>query len=212
MKQISNEFSGTFICLDKSNVDTDQIIPKQFLKSIKKTGFGDNLFDGWRYLDEGTIDQETSSRMVNKDFIFNNKLFIDSNILVSRENFGCGSSREHAVWALKDFGIKTVIAESFADIFYNNCFKNGLLALSLKKSEISKIFENFNENSAQSLEIDLINQMLYFGDFEFKFELDDYKKKCLLEGLDEIGASLKFSNQIKSFEKNYQIKNPWLFK
>ena len=212
MKQISNEFSGTFICLDKSNVDTDQIIPKQFLKSIKKTGFGDNLFDGWRYLDEGTIDQETSSRMVNKDFIFNNKLFIDSNILVSRENFGCGSSREHAVWALKDFGIKTVIAESFADIFYNNCFKNGLLALSLKKSEISKIFENFNENSAQSLEIDLINQMLYFGDFEFKFELDDYKKKCLLEGLDEIGASLKFSNQIKSFEKNYQLKNPWLFK
>ena len=212
MKQISNEFSGTFICLDKSNVDTDQIIPKQFLKSIKKTGFGDNLFDGWRYLDEGTIDQETSSRMVNKDFIFNNKLFIDSNILVSRENFGCGSSREHAVWALKDFGIKTVIAESFADIFYNNCFKNGLLALSLKKSEISKIFENFNENSAQSIEIDLINQMLYFGDFEFKFELDDYKKKCLLEGLDEIGASLKFSNQIKSFEKNYQLKNPWLFK
>ena len=212
MKQTSNEFSGTFICLDKSNIDTDQIIPKQFLKSIKKTGFGDNLFDGWRYLDEGTIDQETSSRMVNKDFIFNNKLFTDSNILVSGENFGCGSSREHAVWALKDFGIKTVIAESFADIFYNNCFKNALLALCLKKSEISKIFENFNENSAQSIEIDLINQMLYFGDFEFKFELDDYKKKCLLEGLDEIGASLKFSNQIKSFEKNYQLKNPWLFK
>ena len=212
MKQTSNEFSGTFICLDKSNIDTDQIIPKQFLKSIKKTGFGDNLFDGWRYLDEGTIDQETSSRIVNKDFIFNNKLFIDSNILVSRENFGCGSSREHAVWALKDFGIKTVIAESFADIFYNNCFKNGLLALSLKKSEISKIFENFNENSAQSIEIDLINQVLYYGDSEFKFELDDYKKKCLLEGLDEIGASLKFTDQIKSFEKNYQIKNPWLFK
>ena len=212
MKQISNEFSGTFICLDKSNIDTDQIIPKQFLKSIKKTGFGDNLFDGWRYLDEGTIDQETSSRMVNEDFIFNNKLFTDSNILVSGENFGCGSSREHAVWALKDFGIKTVIAESFADIFYNNCFKNGLLALCLKKSEISKIFENFNENSAQSIEIDLINQMLYFGDFEFKFELDDYKKKCLLEGLDEIGASLKFTDQIKSFEKKYQIKNPWLFK
>ena len=212
MKQTSNEFSGTFICLDKSNIDTDQIIPKQFLKSIKKTGFGDNLFDGWRYLDEGTIDQETSSRIVNKDFIFNNKLFVDSNILVSRENFGCGSSREHAVWALKDFGIKTVIAESFADIFYNNCFKNGLLALSLKKSEISKIFENFNENSAQSIEIDLINQVLCYGDSEFKFELDDYKKKCLLEGLDEIGASLKFSNQIKSFEKNYQLKNPWLFK
>ncbi len=212
MKQISNEFSGTFICLDKSNVDTDQIIPKQFLKSIKKTGFGDNLFDGWRYLDEGSIDQETSSRTVNKDFILNNNLFINSSILVSRKNFGCGSSREHAVWALKDFGIKTVIAESFADIFYNNCFKNGLLALSLKKSEISKIFENFNENLIQSIEIDLMNQTLYYGDFEFEFELDDYKKKCLLEGLDEIGASLKFTDQIKSFEKNYQIKNPWLFK
>ena len=212
MKQISNEFSGTFICLDKSNVDTDQIIPKQFLKSIKKTGFGDNLFDGWRYLDEGPIDQETSSRMVNKDFILNNKLFIDSSILVSKENFGCGSSREHAVWALKDFGIKTVIAESFADIFYNNCFKNGLLALSLKKSEISKIFENFNENSIQRIEIDLLNQTLYFSNSKFEFELDDYKKKCLLEGLDEIGASLKFTDQIKSFEKNYQIKNPWLFK
>ena len=212
MKQISNEFSGTFICLDKSNVDTDQIIPKQFLKSIKKTGFGDNLFDGWRYLDEGTIDQETSSRMVNKDFILNNKLFIDSSILVSKENFGCGSSREHAVWALKDFGIKTVIAESFADIFYNNCFKNGLLALSLKKSEISRIFENFNENLIQSIEIDLINQTLYFSDSKFEFELDNYKKKCLLEGLDEIGASLKFADQIKSFEKNYQLKNPWLFK
>ena len=150
--------------------------------------------------------------MVNKDFIFNNKLFIDSSILVSRENFGCGSSREHAVWALKDFGIKTVVAESFADIFYNNCFKNGLLALCLKKNEISKIFENFNENSAQSIEIDLINQVLYYGDYEFKFELDDYKKKCLLEGLDEIGASLKFTDQIKSFEKNYKLKNPWLFK
>jgi 3-isopropylmalate/(R)-2-methylmalate dehydratase small subunit len=212
VKQISNEFSGTFICLDKSNVDTDQIIPKQFLKSIKKTGFGDNLFDGWRYLDEGTINQETSLRTINKDFIFNNKLFNDSSILVSRENFGCGSSREHAVWALKDFGIKAVIAESFGDIFYNNCFKNGLLALSLKENEISKVFENFDENLAQSIEIDLINQVLYHGDSKFKFELDDYKKKCLLEGLDEIGASLKFANQIKFFEKNYKIKNPWLFK
>ena len=212
MKQISNEFSGTFICLDKSNIDTDQIIPKQFLKSIKKTGFGDNLFDGWRYLDEGTIEKKNSSRELNKDFILNNKLFIDSTVLVSRENFGCGSSREHAVWALKDFGIKTVIAESFADIFYNNCFKNGLLAVSLKKSEISKIFEGFSENLLQSIEVDLLNQTLFYGGSKFKFKLDDYKKKCLLEGLDEIGASLKFTDEIKSFENNYQIKNPWLFK
>ena len=153
MKQTSNEFSGTFICLDKSNVDTDQIIPKQFLKSIKKTGFGDNLFDGWRYLDEGTIDQETSSRIVNKDFIFNNKLFIDSNILVSRENFGCGSSREHAVWALKDFGIKTVIAESFADIFYNNCFKNGILPIVLNEDLIKSLFRKCDEDDKFSLKI-----------------------------------------------------------
>lgn len=131
MKQISNEFSGTYVCLDKSNVDTDQIIPKQFLKSIKKTGFGENLFDAWRYLDEGTLEKKSSKRIVNDKFILNNKIFLDSSILVARENFGCGSSREHAVWALKDFGIKTVIAESFADIFYNNCFKNGLLAIIL---------------------------------------------------------------------------------
>ena len=133
-------------------------------------------------------------RKINHEFILNNSPYDKSKVLLTRDNFGCGSSREHAVWALKDFGIKTVIAESFADIFYNNCFKNGLLALCLKKSEISKIFENFNENSPQSIEIDLINQVLYYGDSEFKFELDDYKKKCLLEGLDEIGACLLYTS------------------
>jgi len=212
MKQISNEFSGVFVCLDKSNVDTDQIIPKQFLKSIKKTGFGENLFDGWRYVDEGSLEKSKSKRKIKKDFILNNEFFINSNILVSRENFGCGSSREHAVWALKDFGIKTVIAESFADIFFSNCFKNGLLALTLKKNEISKIFNSFDEGSPQSIEIDLINQTLYLGVQEISFDIDDYKKNCLLDGLDEVGASLKFSDQIRSFEKTYKKNNPWLFK
>ena len=212
MKQISNEFSGVFVCLDKSNVDTDQIIPKQFLKSIKKTGFGENLFDGWRYVDEGSLEKSKSKRKIKKDFILNNEFFINSNILVSRENFGCGSSREHAVWALKDFGIKTVIAESFADIFFSNCFKNGLLALTLKKNEISKIFNSFDEGSPQSIEIDLINQTLYLGVQGISFDIDDYKKNCLLDGLDEVGASLKFSDQIKSFEKTYKKNNPWLFK
>lgn len=205
-------FSGIVAPLDKNNIDTDAIIPKQYLKSISRTGFGVNLFDEWRYIEYGEPGDDHSKRQKNNDFVLNKKPYDTASILLTGKNFGCGSSREHAVWALKDFGIKTVIAESFADIFYNNCFKNGLLALCLKKSEISKIFENFNENSAQSIEIDLINQVLYYGDSEFKFELDDYKKKCLLEGLDEIGASLKFTDQIKSFEKNYQIKNPWLFK
>ena len=211
MSEFKN-ISGIACILDIDNIDTDQIIPTEYLKSIKKFGFGEFLFDGWRYHDIANINTPTSSRSLNQDFILNQAPFNESKIIITGKNFGCGSSREHAVWALKDFGIKTVIAESFADIFYNNCFKNGLLALCLKKSEISKIFENFNENSAQSIEIDLINQVLYYGDSEFKFELDDYKKKCLLEGLDEIGASLKFTDQIKSFEKNYQIKNPWLFK
>ena len=212
MKQISNEFSGTYVCLDKSNVDTDQIIPKQFLKSIKKTGFGENLFDAWRYLDEGTLEKKSSKRIVNDKFILNNKIFLDSSILVARENFGCGSSREHAVWALKDFGIKTVIAESFADIFYSNCFKNGLLAIILDADIIEGIFKNFDINEANSLEVDLINQKIYLKNKYVNFKIDDYKKNCLLEGLDEIGSSLKLNNQIKLFERNYKKKNPWLFK
>ena len=183
-------FSGIVAPLDKNNIDTDAIIPKQYLKSISRTGFGVNLFDEWRYIEYGEPGDDHSKRQKNNDFVLNKKPYDTASILLTGKNFGCGSSREHAVWALKDFGIKTVIAESFADIFYNNCFKNGLLALCLKKSEISKIFDNFNEDSAQSIEIDLINQVLYYGDSEFKFELDDYKKKCLLEGLDEIGASL----------------------
>ena len=205
-------FSGVVAPLDKNNIDTDAIIPKQYLKSISRTGFGVNLFDEWRYLEYGEPGDDHSIRQKNNNFVLNKKPYDKASILLTGKNFGCGSSREHAAWAIKDFGIKTILAESFADIFYNNCFKNGLLALCLKKSEISKIFDNFNEDSAQSIEIDLINQVLYYGDSEFKFELDDYKKKCLLEGLDEIGASLKFIDQIKFFEKNYQLKNPWLFK
>ena len=211
MKQISNEFSGTFICLDKSNIDTDQIIPKQFLKSIKKTGFGDNLFDGWRYLDEGTIDQETSSRMVNKDFIFNNKLFADSNILVSGENFGCGSSREHAVWALKDFGIKTVIAESFADIFYNNSFKNGLLPIKVTADQREALLADAKDKENPELEIDLPSQEIRRPNgVVIKFEIDPFRKKCLLEGLDDIGLTMQKSNEIENFESKMSSERPWL--
>ena len=144
-------FFGTVAPLDKNNIDTDAIIPKQYLKSISRSGFGVNLFDEWRYTEYGEPGDDHSKRQKNKDFVLNKKPYDTASILLTGKNFGCGSSREHAVWALKDFGIKTVIAESFADIFYNNCFKNGLLALSLKKSEVSKIFENFNENSAQSI-------------------------------------------------------------
>ena len=196
--QIS-QISGKCISLIGNDIDTDRIIPARFLKCVNFDSLGESDFEDDRKTLKGTHPFDLKENQ-------------DSSILIVNSNFGCGSSREHAVWALKDFGIKTVIAESLADIFYNNCFKNGLLALCLKKSEISKIFDNFNEDSAQSIEIDLINQVLSYGDSEFKFELDDYKKKCLLEGLDEIGASLKFTEQIKSFEKNYQIKNPWLFK
>ena len=213
MSKISNEFSGKFVCLDKSNVDTDQIIPKQFLKSIKKTGFGDNLFDAWRFHDEGSLDKAITNRDLDESFILNKSIFSDSKILIARENFGCGSSREHAVWALKDFGFKTIIAESFADIFFNNCFKNGLLAIKLEKKIIDKIFHNFNTEEPNNIGIDLINQKVLFGDFlESRFDIDAFKKSCLLDGLDEIGSSLKFSNEIKAFEKIYSKENPWLFK
>ena len=212
MKNSTTFHKGKAVPLNRDNIDTDQIIPKQFLKSIKKSGFGPNLFDAWRYLDEGTLEKKSSKRIVNDKFILNNKIFLDSSILVARENFGCGSSREHAVWALKDFGIKTVIAESFADIFYNNCFKNGLLAIILDADIIEGIFKNFDINEANSLEVDLINQKIYLKNKYVNFKIDDYKKNCLLEGLDEIGSSLKLSNQIKLFERNYKKKNPWLFK
>tara|TARA_B110000263_G_scaffold248314_1_gene262931 strand:+ start:972 stop:1610 length:639 start_codon:yes stop_codon:yes gene_type:complete len=197
--------------LDMSNVDTDQIIPKQFLKSIKKTGFGPNLFDAWRYKDEGFLGKEFSERILNEEFILNSDKYLSSSILLSKENFGCGSSREHAVWALRDFGFKCIIAMSFADIFYNNCFKNGLLAIELGQEKIDKLFA-FAESGLQ-VEIDLINQNIHCSDEDLiSFEIDEFRKQQILEGLDEVGISLKYSDEIKNFEKQRELEAPWVFK
>ena len=210
-----NEYTihlAKMVPLDRSNVDTDQIIPKQFLKSIKKTGFGPNLFDSWRYLDSGSPGEDNSKREVNSEFVLNDKKFKGSEILISKENFGCGSSREHAVWALQDYGIKCVIAESFADIFYNNCFKNGLLAIALPKPFIDQLFTL--SQSSEFIHIDLHNQVILDSSESkiVEFEIDKFRKNCILEGLDEIGLSLKHSKQIKEFEDKIRIKNPWIFK
>ena len=210
MKNISTFHIGQAVPLERDNIDTDQIIPKQFLKSIKKSGFGQNLFDAWRYEDEGFPGQDVSLRKINKEFILNQDKFLDSDILISKKNFGCGSSREHAVWSLLDYGFKVVIAESFADIFYNNCFNNGLLPIVLDSKEIDKLL-NLAEQR-QQIEIDLENQIIFSVDSEIAhFDIDPFRKKCILEGLDEIGLSLTHSEQIKEFEKNRILDSPWIF-
>ena len=211
MAQISNTYSGKIVCLDKANVDTDQIIPKQFLKSIKKTGLGPFLFDSWRYEDEGYLGKEESKRTLKNEFILNNKAFSNANILIAKENFGCGSSREHAVWALKDFGITTVIAPSFGDIFFNNCFKNGILAIQISKSNLEKIFSKQSETKPLEISVDLENQKIFHEKlFEENFEIDPYRKKCLIEGLDEIGYSLKYENEINKFEQKLREERSWI--
>ena len=211
MKNESFFHLGKGVPLDMSNVDTDQIIPKQFLKSINKTGFGPNLFDAWRYKDEGYLGKNLSERIVNEEFVLNQKEFSDSTILLSKENFGCGSSREHAVWALKDYGIKCVIAISFADIFYNNCFTNGLLPIRLEKEKVEKLFAMVK--SGMELQIDLVNQNIHMGDEDLiSFEIDEYRKEQILEGLDEIGLSLKYEEKIKKYELQRKIDAPWVFK
>ena len=204
--------SAKMVPLDRSNIDTDQIIPKQFLKSIKKTGFGPNLFDSWRYLDSGFPGQDNSKRQTNPEFVLNNKKYKGSEVLISKENFGCGSSREHAVWAMQDYGIKCVIAQSFADIFYNNCFKNGLLAISLSKDSIEKLFRLSEEG--ENIHVDLINQVILdSNELEIvKFEIEDFRKNSVLEGLDEIGLSLKYSKSILSYEENIKKLTPWILK
>ena len=196
---------------DRANVDTDQIIPKQFLKSIKKTGLGPFLFDSWRYEDEGYLGKEESKRTLKGDFILNNKAFSNANILIAKENFGCGSSREHAVWALKDFGITTVIAPSFGDIFFNNCFKNGILAIQISKSNLEKIFSKQSEIKPLEISVDLVNQKIFYEKlFEENFEIDPYRKKCLIEGLDEIGYSLKYENEINKYEQKLRKERSWV--
>ena len=203
---------GIVIPLDRSNVDTDAIIPKQFLKSIKKSGFGPNLFDEWRYLDQGEPGKELVVRKINPEFVLNKPQYKSGTILLARENFGCGSSREHAPWALLDFGIRIILAPSFADIFYGNCFKNGILPISINKNLTDVFFEKAESEEGLRLNIDLENQKIIDGSNSYSFDVDTFKKYCLLEGLDEIGLTLKHKADIKNFENNYHSQFPWLTK
>ena len=201
---------GLVAYLDRDNIDTDQIIPTEYLKSIKKYGFEDYLFDGWRYEDDGKLGVKKEERIINKEFILNNEPFDKAKILLSRDNFGCGSSREHAVWALRDFGIKAVIASSFGDIFYNNCFKNSVLPIKLEKDQIDMIF---NETKGDLLEIsiDLQKKEINLKQQIIKFEVDDFLINRIIYGLDDVDITLKEKNAIMNFEKE-RIKNkPWIF-
>lgn len=213
MKLKGNEFiiEGITAYIDRDNVDTDQIIPTEYLKSIKKFGFEDYLFDGWRYLDNGILGLTKDQRKINKDFILNIPPFDESKILLSRSNFGCGSSREHAVWALRDFGIKAVIASSFGDIFYNNCFKNGVLPIKLNKEEIQQLFKR-SADSVLSLSIDLIKKEIQIdNDYFISFEVDKNLLDRIVFGIDDIDITLSHKNDIIAFEKSRMKKLPWIF-
>ncbi len=204
---------GVVAPLDRANVDTDLIIPKQFLKSIRRTGFGPNLFDSLRYLDEGAIGQDNDRRPRNPDFVLNKPEYSSASILLARENFGCGSSREHAPWALLDFGIRCVIAPSFADIFYNNSFKNGLLPIVLDDEEVAELFIAVKSAPGLELAVDLAAQTVIDNDNQrtYRFSIDEFRKNCLLDGLDEIGLTLKSSAAIKAFEARQRASSPWLY-
>ena len=205
------KFSGIVASIDRPNIDTDAIIPKQYLKSIKRSGFGVNLFDDWRYLDPGAPGESNAGRRVNADFILNKTPFKHAQILLARENFACGSSREHAVWALMDFGFKVVIAPSFADIFYNNSFKNGFLPIVLSAAQVDQLFDELEQQQDYQLSIDLENQTVTnAAGFEMAFEIDEFRKYCLLNGLDDIGLTMLHADQIKAFEQQYYQKAPWL--
>ena len=203
---------GIVIPLDRANVDTDAIIPKQFLKSIKKSGFGPNLFDEWRYLDHGEPGINPENRELNPDFILNKQNYREGTILLTRENFGCGSSREHAPWALLDFGIRIILAPSFADIFYGNCFKNGILPIQIDDELTDLFFKKALSEMGLNLTIDLEKQLIIDDDDEYDFKVDEFKKNCLLKGLDDIGLTLKYGEDIKDFEKHYYNQYPWLTK
>ncbi|MGM8908665.1 3-isopropylmalate dehydratase small subunit [Psychrobacter sp. 1U1] len=210
--QAYNTQTGIVCPLDRANVDTDQIIPKQFLKSIKRTGFGVNLFDDWRYLDEGYPGQDNSTRPINPEFVLNQPRYQDAVILLARKNFGCGSSREHAPWALSEYGFRTVIAPSFADIFYNNCFKNGMLPIILEEAIVDKLMKETLKNEGYELSVDLERQVVIDPtEQEYCFEVDDFRKHCLLNGLDDIGLTLQQSDAINAYEQQMQQKTPWIF-
>jgi 3-isopropylmalate/(R)-2-methylmalate dehydratase small subunit len=198
--------------MDRANVDTDMIIPKQFLKSIKRSGFGPNLFDELRYLDQGEPGQDCSNRPLNPDFPLNEPRYKGASILLARKNFGCGSSREHAPWALEDYGFNAVIAPSYADIFYNNCFKNGVLPVILTESEVDELFQELASDEGYHLDIDLAAQTVTTDSGKvFSFELDEFRKECLLIGLDEIGLTLTSSDLIKEYEIEREKQHPWVF-
>jgi len=204
--------SGIVAPFDRANVDTDLIIPKQFLKSVKRTGFGVNLFDQLRYLDEGRPDMEHGSRPVNEDFVLNQKPYDKASILLARENFGCGSSREHAVWALLDFGFRLLLAPSFADIFAGNCLKNGILAVTLPAETVEELFQRVAKEPGYSLEADLPRQRLTTSDgLCLSFDIDPYRKDCLLGGLDDIGLTLEKTPLIEEYEQRAKKRYPWLF-
>jgi len=191
--------------LDRANIDTDAIIPKQFLKSIKRSGFGPNLFDEWRYLDHGEVGMDNSKRPINPDFVLNDPQYKDAQILLTRMNFGCGSSREHAPWALEDFGFRAIIAPSFADIFYNNCFKNGILPIVLSSEIVDALFSYQGE-----IVINLQEQSVKTEDNIYNFEVDAERNRRLINGLDDIGLTLQYEDQIRSFEAEHFKKYPWL--
>jgi 3-isopropylmalate/(R)-2-methylmalate dehydratase small subunit len=207
-----NRLNGLAAPLDRANVDTDAVIPKQFLKSIKRTGFGPNLFDSWRYLDTGEPGMDNSNRPLNEDFILNKTRFQGAQVLLARENFGCGSSREHAPWALQDYGFKVVIASSFGDIFYSNSLKNGLLPIRLSKAEMDVLFDETFASEGYRLDIDLENQKVTTpSGKQFAFDIEVFSKHCLMNGLDEIGLTLQHADHIRAFETKHRAAQPWLF-
>ncbi len=205
-------FTGIVAPMDRPNVDTDAIIPKQFLKSIKRTGFGPNLFDEWRYLDQGEPDADNSQRPLNTDFVLNQQRYQAAKVLLARKNFGCGSSREHAPWALEDYGFRVIIAPSFADIFFNNCFKNGLLPIVLDETMVDDLFREVAATVGYALGVDLQTQTITRPDgSEISFEVDEFRKYCLLNGLDDIGMTLQHTDDIRAYEARRKQQVPWLF-
>ena len=212
MKLQGNELQiqGLVACIDRDNIDTDQIIPTEYLKSIKKFGFEDYLFDGWRYLDDGRLGIAKEERQINKDFILNISPYDQASILLTRDNFGCGSSREHAVWALRDFGIKTVIASSFGDIFYNNCFKNGVLPIKLSKKQIEELFL-YSLDTANEIIVSLDAKKLTSGNIDYSFEVKDNLLERIIHGLDDVDITLQDKAIIKKFEDNRMKTKPWIY-
>ena len=203
---------GLVVPLDRANVDTDAVIPKQFLKSIKRTGFGPNLFDEWRYLDHGEPGMDNSKRPLNPGFILNQPRYRGATVLIARENFGCGSSREHAPWALQQYGFQTVIAPSFADIFYNNSLKNGLLLVKLDSATVDKLLKEAVATTGYRIAVDLEQQVVTTPAGEtFRFDIDPFRKQCMLNGLDEIGLTLERADDIRAFEAKHRERQPWLF-